>query len=140
MRKKLKGGQWWKRSRMRWYHKNAFNNIKKTLKANRNESQDKHPGETEVYRITPTPGECYKYALATRRVFIGGGEAKYFTSKEPKYAGKYVKTIRYGPAGNGQMASYVFIDKNGREVEIELDYDGKMCFLKTECENNENNS
>jgi hypothetical protein len=56
---------------------------------------------------------------------------KYYTTNELKYLGKYVSYEEYGYRDNSGVI-YTFIDNNGEENKINLDYEGKSCFLEVE--------
>lgn len=81
----------------------------------------------EVFRsIEFDPNKEYESALYTTRVGRWPNE-RYFTTNPLKYLGKYSRSTRMGGFGDGSRCSEYFIN-NGVEVEVEYDYEGKLCF------------
>ncbi len=96
------------------------------------------PGEIEVFRITPRVGLCYQHVEATRSVYLGRGEHKYFSINEPRYVGKFVREVRTG-WGDGGSTTAIF-DDNGKENRVEYSYEGNTCFIEIPCINKVINS
>ena len=90
-------------------------------------------GEMEVFREPPVAGRCYKTVMATRNVYIGDGNRRYFTTNVPDYRGRYVQTIHTGGSGDGATYDYKF-DLNGQEIRVPLDYAGMLCVIESPCQ------
>lgn len=89
------------------------------------------PGEIEVFRITPQVEKCYQHVEATRSQYLGGGKRRYFSTNQPRYVGKFVRTERTG-WGDGGVVTDIFND-NGKENRVEYSYEGNTCFIEVPC-------
>lgn len=89
-------------------------------------------GETEVFRITPEVGKCYKSALATRKHYLEEGKRKYFTTNPLEYMGKFIKGVSDG-WGDGAHYYEVY-DLKGTEKKLDYDYDGNTCLVEEPCQ------
>lgn len=94
-------------------------------------------GELEVFRITPEIGKCYKHVEATRSVWVDGPAPnrrrfrRYFSTKEPRYVGKFVSTHQQG-SGDGAH-TWDFFDDNGKVNRVDYSYEGNTCFIEVSC-------
>jgi hypothetical protein len=92
-------------------------------------------GETEMFFLSLEVGKCYEHAEATRTTNEGSGKYRYFTSSQPVYVGKFVRTIRTG-SGDGMEADS-FFNNQGDEVKISHSYKGNTVFREVECKGND---
>jgi hypothetical protein len=83
--------------------------------------------EKEVFRITPVVGKYYATALYTRKIQIYPKE-RYFTTNQLEFIGRYIRTESYGHGDAGY--GYCIFEKNGLEKALEMDYEGKRCFIE----------
>lgn len=86
--------------------------------------------ETEVFRFSQSDfdtNKAYAFALHTRKEGRWPN-VRYYTTNPLQYVGKYVRSERWG-MGEGSGGAEIFND-NGTENRIELDYEGKTCFLE----------
>jgi hypothetical protein len=72
-------------------------------------------------------GKCYEHIEATRSV----GDYEYYSTDQPKYVGKYVRTERYG-WGDAEKSIAIF-DDNGKENRVNYSYEGNTCFKEVPC-------
>ena len=100
---------------------------------NVNNNTQENLNKIRVYRMSKNEfviGKKYYFAFYTEKE----GEfpnIKYYTNNELKYLGKYLSYEEYGYHDNSCII-YTFIDNNGEENKINLDYEGKSCFLEVE--------
>jgi len=88
-------------------------------------------GEIEVFRMDPQVGKCYEHIEATRSVYVGQGNYRYFSENQPTYVGKFLRKEQFG---QGNLAEYYsFFDNNGKENKIEYSYEGYTCFKEVAC-------
>ena len=88
-------------------------------------------GEIEVFRIIPEEGLCYQHIEATRSQYMGGGIRRYFSTNQPVYVGRFVRSERWGH-GDGGGAADIFND-NGTENRVNYSYEGNTCFIQVPC-------
>lgn len=82
----------------------------------------------EVYRIYFIPGHHYETVEATESVWNPFTKAhKYYTTNTYRYVGRFLRTERIGPYGDGQEINEIF-ELNGNEVKVPLSYEGFTCF------------
>ena len=88
------------------------------------------PKELAVVRI-PIEGKYYEATFWTRREGVWPDE-KYFTNKitHREYVGMYLRHRQEG-WGDGADHWAIFL-RDGQEVEIEYDYDGKRAWYETQ--------
>ena len=88
-------------------------------------------GEIEVFRISPEVGKCYEYVEATRSVYLGGGNHRYFSRNKPVYVGTFVRQVRYGYGNGGEV--HAIFNKGGEEITVKYSYEGYTCFIEVDC-------
>jgi len=88
-------------------------------------------GETEVFRITPEVGKCYKTAEYTRQTGKYPNY-RYYTTNEPKLVGKFIKHYAMGGPGDGARHYSVF-NLDGKEITVEYSYGGYTSFIEVKC-------
>ena len=88
-------------------------------------------GETEVFRIIPEVGKCYQHIEATRSVYIGNANHRYFSTNKPRYVGKFIRQVRQG-WGDGMDVTDIFND-GINENRVEYSYEGFTCFIEVPC-------
>ena len=86
--------------------------------------------EVEVFRITPTSGQCYEHAEYTRMEGVYPDERYYFHGK-PEYVGKHIRDERIGSGNGGKYFS--LFDNNGTINTVEYTYAGHTCFKEVSC-------
>jgi hypothetical protein len=91
------------------------------------------PGETEVFRIELEVGKCYEHVEATRDVYAGGGNHRYFTTNVPRYVGRYTETKRYGYGDGGSAIAYFYDSSTKRQNQVSYSYAGYTCFREVPC-------
>ena len=85
--------------------------------------------EEEVFRIIEFSKEKeYFFALKTRSEGKWPKQ-KHYTTNPLQYVGKYVRSERWG-YGDGSGGAEIF-NLDGKQVRIELDYEGRTCFKET---------
>lgn len=86
--------------------------------------------EYEVFRsLQFDTNKYYEFAIKTRTEGNYPNQ-KYYTTNEPKYLGKYVKSEEWG-WGDGRGGAEYFVD-NGVINRIEYDYCGNTCFREVQ--------
>ena len=117
---------------MSWIINNIINNSRKEIEKSiqiENENAKVKEGEIEVYRISKfETDKMYAFALYTRDYKSPDYKLnKYFTTNPLQHLGYYVSSERWG-YGDGGGGAENFINLDGQETRIELDYHGKSCF------------
>ena len=86
------------------------------------------PKELFVLR-TPVQGKYYEITYYDRREGVWPNEKHYIKETTPReYAGKYLRHRSEG-CGDGADHWAIFL-RDGKEIEIEYDYDGKRAFYE----------
>lgn len=84
--------------------------------------------EIQVFRLTPELGRFYYTTTYTRKAGKWPNET-YYSTKELKYVGQFVKHYQLG-AGNGAIHYDIF--KDGEKVnKVDYTYEGITCFVET---------
>ena len=106
-------------------------NAKKSKESPESPELPEHPkpidNEIEVFRKEPKVGLPYMMSNWTRTIDKYPNQ-RYFTTNIPVFQGYYIKHYQRG-SGDGADHYYVF-EKQGKEIELELDYAGKMSFVE----------
>ena len=83
----------------------------------------------QVFRMIPIVGRHYQTAHWTEKINIEQSPYSiYYTTNPLRYLGAYVKSITTGYGDGTQHKE--FYNNNGKEIELEYDYDGKTCLLE----------
>ena len=56
---------------------------------------------------------------------------KYFTKGQLEFVGKYTHKKEYGGCwGDGRQIHYHFVSDDGKEIVVQSDYNGRLCFIE----------
>ena len=91
------------------------------------------PGEIEVFRISPEVGKCYEHVEATRNVYVGGGNYRYFTTNVPTYVGQHIRKERQGYGDGGSSWEIFYDSRAAKEKRVGYSYAGLTCFREVPC-------
>jgi len=112
----------------------ARKTLKKSLKKSLKGGEGPKEGEIEVYRVIPIEDKCYITVFRTREEGDWRNR-RYYSSLEPKYVGKYIKSTYEWAARDGSGIVWTFFnDMTNEEVEVRDDYEGRTCFKEVDCE------
>ena len=88
------------------------------------------PENTQVFRIIPKIGRCYKYADWTTAEKDGKYERLFYTDKEPTYVGECVNFTRMGSDASRQITA----DFNNNGVINTVVWGERTSFIEVDCE------